>query len=653
MAQGPTIKAKTSAQSNQDTVLWNWVGWGGLLITCVLVYLPALNGAFLWDDNAHVTRPELRSLEGLARIWFELGATQQYYPVLHSAFWVEHRIWGDSVFGYHAWNVFLHALSAGLIVTLMRRLSISGAWLAGFIFALHPVCVESVAWISEQKNTLSTAFYLLAMLAYLRCDRLASGSSENDPQRSNRWRFYALASVLFLLAALTKTVTVTLPAALLVIFWWQRGKLTRRDITPLIPWFAFSIAAGLMTAWVERNYIGASGEAFDLNLWQRTLLAGQIVWFYLSKLLWPADLMFIYPRWDMTVTTFSRYLGLASAIGALIVCWRFRHRSRAPLATALLYGGTLFPALGFFNVFPFQFSYVADHFQYLASIAVIVTASAGLVNLSPKFLPKLPLIGAAACIGLLASLAFISNQQSRHYRDNITLYRITLAQNPACWLASYNLGLELAELGQTTEAIELYRDTLLIKPDYAEVHANLGIALTRLPGGLPEGIRELEIAVGLKPELHLAKNNLANLIADDPNRSKEAIALFKDVLRHDPAHAGVRFNLGRTLLRYPSRENEALFQFDKVAQLEPDYWQAHYQIGSILIRQRREFDRAIASFEEALRINPDMAEAHFRLGQLHTYTTGNRTEAIKHLRETLRLNPNHPQARGLLRTIDY
>ena len=337
-----------------------------------------------------------------------------------------------------------------------------------------------------------------------------------------------------------------------------------------------------MTAWVERNYIGASGEAFDLNLWQRTLLAGQIVWFYLGKLIWPADLMFIYPRWDMTVTTIGHYLGLASAIGALVVLWKIRHRSHAPLAAALLYGGTLFPALGFFNVFPFQFSYVADHFQYLASIAVIVAVSSGLVHLSAKFLPKLAWISIAASVGLLATLAIISNLQSRHYRDNITLYRTTLAQNPACWLASYNLGLELVKLGQTTEAIELYRETLRIKPDYAEVHANLGIALSELPGGLPEGIRELEKAVQLKPELYVAKNNLANLIADDPNRTQEAIALFQDVLRNDPAHAGVRFNLGRTLLRFPSRENEALLQFEEAAQLEPDYWQAHYQIGSIL-----------------------------------------------------------------------
>ncbi len=653
MASGPKIEAKSSAQSKKSTALGNWIGWTGLLIACVMVYLPALNGAFLWDDNAHVTRPELRSLEGLARIWFELGATQQYYPVLHSAFWIEHRIWGDSVFGYHIWNVFLHALSAGLIVALMRRLAIRGAWLAGFMFALHPVCVESVAWISEQKNTLSTAFYLLAMLAYLGFDRRTSEASMNDEQRSDRWRFYALASALFLLAALTKTVTVTLPAALLVIFWWQHGKLRRRDIIPLIPWFVFSIAAGLMTAWVERNYIGASGEIFDLNLWQRTLLAGQIVWFYFGKLIWPTDLMFIYPRWDMTETTFGHYLGLVSALGVLIALWKIRHRSRAPLATALLFGGTLFPALGFFNVFPFQFSYVADHFQYLASIAVIVAASAGLVHLSTKLLPKLTSAYTAAAICVLVLLAYLSNQQARDYRDNITLYRTTIAQNPACWLATYNLGLELAEIGQTSEAIEWYRETLLIKPDYAEVHANLGIALTKIPGGIPEGIRELEIAVRLKPELYVAKNNLANLIADDPHRSEEAIALFQDVLRDDPAHAGVRYNLGVTLLRFPSREKEALLQFEEAAQLEPDYWQAHYEIGSLLIRQRREFDRAIASFEEVLRINPQVAEAHFRLGQLHVYTTGNRSEAIKHLRETLRLNPNHPQARNLLRTVEY
>jgi len=183
--------------------------WASIFCATLLAYLPALSGALLWDDNMHVTRADLRGLDGLWRIWFDLGATQQYYPLLHSAFWLEHRLWGDAAVGYHLANVLLHAASACLVVLIVRRLALPGAWLAGFLFALHPVCVEGVAWISEQKSTLSGLFYLAAALAYLEFDRTRGRSR------------YLLALALFLLALATKTVTATLPAALLVIFWWQ------------------------------------------------------------------------------------------------------------------------------------------------------------------------------------------------------------------------------------------------------------------------------------------------------------------------------------------------------------------------------------------------------------------------------------------------
>ena len=159
-------KPDSSGIGLRDAALWT-----SILCATLLAYLPALRGGLLWDDNMHVTRADLRSLHGLWRIWFDLGATQQYYPLLHSAFWLEHRIWGDAVLGYHLANVTLHALSACLVVLIVRRLALPGAWLAGFLFALHPVCVEAVAWISEQKSTLSGVFCLAAALAYLHFDR--------------------------------------------------------------------------------------------------------------------------------------------------------------------------------------------------------------------------------------------------------------------------------------------------------------------------------------------------------------------------------------------------------------------------------------------------------------------------------------------------
>jgi hypothetical protein len=345
-----------------------------LVAAVVVVYLPALQAGFIWNDSDYVTRPGLRSLAGLGRIWFEVGTTEQYYPLLHSFFWVQHQLWGDAPLGYHLTGVILHAASALLLAAGLRRWTIPGAWLAAFVFALHPVAVESVAWVAEQKNTLSLVFYLGAALAYAAFDE------------GRRGRMYLLASLLFVLALLSKTTTATLPPALWVLLWWRRGRLEwRRDVLPLLPWMAMATVAGLFSAWVERTYIGAEGAEFALSAGERLLLAGRILWFYVGKLVWPFDLVFIYPRWTISEDGWAQVLFLVAALGALAAAWGVRRRTRAPLAAALFFGGSLVPVLGFFNVYGFIFSYVADHWQYLPSIGLIVLACSAATRGAARF----------------------------------------------------------------------------------------------------------------------------------------------------------------------------------------------------------------------------------------------------------------------------
>ena len=290
--------------------------------------------------------------------------------MVHSVFWVEHKLWGDATLGYHLVNILLHAFSALLLLKILRQLEISGAWLAAAIFALHPVQVESVAWISELKNTLSGVFYLGSALIYLNFDQ------------TRRLKFYVAALVLFGLGLLSKTVIATLPAALLVVFWWQRGKLSwKQDVRPLLPFFLAGVVMGLFTAWVERKFIGAEGKVFDLTLLERMLIAGRVVWFYLGKLFWPAGLVFIYPRWEVSGTVWWQYLFPAATLLLLAGLWAWRRRNRGPLAALLFFVGTLFPALGFLNVYPFRYSFVADHYQYLAGLGVITVVSAGAAQL--------------------------------------------------------------------------------------------------------------------------------------------------------------------------------------------------------------------------------------------------------------------------------
>ncbi|HEX4200518.1 MAG TPA: hypothetical protein VHY59_03295, partial [Chthoniobacterales bacterium] len=406
----PRLRA-TSRQTiaiPEATPWWrqDWVFALLLLILAAIAYLPALNGSPIWDDDAHITRPELRSWDGLAKIWTQPGSTQQYYPFVHTVFWLEHKLWGDAPLGYHLVNLLLHCISALLLLKILRRLEVPGGWLAAAIFVLHPVQVESVAWISELKNALSGVFYLSSGLVYLEFDR------------TRKLGPYLTAVALFLLGLLSKTVIATLPAALLVIFWWKRGRLSfRRDALPLIPFFILGITAASFTAWVERTLIGAEGSAYNFSFVERVLIAGRVIWFYIGKLFWPLDLIFIYPRWEISQSIWWQYLfPVTVALTLAILVWVSRWR-RAPLAGMLFFIGTLVPVLGFLNVYPFRYSLVADHFQYLALLGIVVPVSAGIALLLKHLRSWQRWTGYMLCAFLLIAFTVRSHLQSGIYQD--------------------------------------------------------------------------------------------------------------------------------------------------------------------------------------------------------------------------------------------
>jgi len=517
----------------------DWAGAALVLAALIWAYAPAERGGFIWDDSGHLTAPELRSTEGLGRIWFELGATQQYYPLLHTAFWVEHRWWGDNPLGYHWANLLLHAGAAFLAWQVLRRLAVPGAGLAAALFALHPVQVESVAWISEQKNTLSAIFYLGALLAYLRFDD------------SRRRAWYAFALVLFLAGLCSKTVTATLPAALLVIFWWKRGRLDPRgDVLPLLPFFLLGAGAGLLTAWFERALIGAQGADFALTFAQRATLGGRALWFYAGRLLWPAHLSFVYPRWDLPPG--GSWGWPLTAVAVVVALWRGRKRARGPLAAVLLFAGTLFPVLGFFNVYPFVYSFVADHFQYLASLALLALAAAGLAGLRASFSPVGRFLSGVLMALLPAGLALLTWQQCRAYSNVAVLYRATLIQNPSAWLAHDNLGLLYAAVGRAPEARMHFAATVALEPDYFGAYNNLGILLFQ-SGQTSAAAAQFQAALRLRPADPETHNNLGNVLyfAGD---FMGATRQYAEALRLRPDYPEARANL-----------QLALRQLDRVA----------------------------------------------------------------------------------------
>ena len=587
----------------------------------------------IWDDNEHITRPALQSFHGLWEIWFHLGATQQYYPLLHSAFWLEHRLWGDSMLGYHLLNLFLHTAGALLVVLIVRRLALPGAWLAGLIFALHPVCVESVAWVSEQKSTLSGVFYLASALTYLRFDE------------TRRRSLYFWALGLFVLALLCKTVTATLPAALLVVFWWKRGRLEwERDLRPLVPWFGLGATCGIFTAWVERTVIGAEGATYNLSLVQHILLAGRIICFYAGKLAWPSTLMFSYPRWQVDPTVWWQYL-YPLGVAAVAVClWWLLPRRRGPLAGFLIFVGTLFPVLGFLHVFPFQFSYVADHFQYLASLGIIVPMAYVLTYLTALAWPKKS-AHTAVLVMLIAALGILTWRQTRMYSDAVTLYRTTIARNPASWLTHYNLGGTLAQLpGGEAEAIEEFRTALRIRPNYALAHNSLGYLLAKQPDRLPDAIAEYQAALRIDPGYALAHNNLGIALAQIPGRMPEAIAEFQSALRIRPRYVNAHMNLANALAQMPGRQADALAEYQAALRLEPDKAQAHTNQGIVLAQMPGRLPDAVAEFQAALQSEPNDARNHELLGDALAQMPARLPEAIDEYRVALRIKPDYLDA---------
>ena len=571
-----------------------------LAVVTMLAYQPAWHGGLLWDDDNCTTPPELRSVDGLRRIWFQPRATAQYYPLLYTSYWLQQRLWGDSPSGYHLINLVLHIGCVVLVLKILRFLRIPGAELATIIFALHPVNVETVAWISERKNTLSGMFALAATLSYLKFEE---GRST---------RTYALALGLFLLGLLSKTAIVTLPLAWLVILWWKRGATSwRRDVLAVLPFLFLSVAAGLVTRWFENTGIGYKARALDLSLLDRCLIAGRAFWFQLSKLLWPSNLMFVYPRWDINAGVWWQYLFPLTVLGLLGILWSLRRWSRAPLAGVLVYILLLLPSLGFLNIYFFVYSFVADHWQYLACLGIITPCASGIVLLTRRLKYWQTWLEPGTTLLLGGILFVLSWQQSRMYANAETLYRTTIARNPECWLAYDHLISIVYQTDRIPEAMELFKRALRIKP--AVAHYSLGNALIR------------------------------------KGRTSEAIERYEQALRVDPDYAEAHNNLGDALL-VTGRTSEAIDQYKEALRINPDYDHAHNNLGNALVQMGRASE-AIDQYKHALRMNPNSASAHSNLGAALAQM-GRIPEAIAEVKSALRINPSNVDARNNLTKLE-
>lgn len=468
-------------------------------------YGPALGGEFLWDDTDWIRDNEtLRSWTGLARIWCEPGAVIQYYPLTYTSWWLDAQLFGLDLTVMHVENVLLHALSALLFGRLLQRLGLPFGFVAALVFLLHPVHVESVAWLVERKNTLSTVLYLLTAHVWL--------SWLDEP----RPRTLVLASTTFALALLAKTATLMLPVVLAAIAIWRHRAAdsdtpsTRSVGRGLLPFAALTLGFAALTIVMERGE-GAVGHDWALTLPERLALLGQNVAFYAGRLLWPADLAFVYAKWEIGAGTALGWLPtiLLLAVLAFGVLAILRGRSRTTLAASLAiltFVANLLPVSGLVDFYYLRYAFAADHFQYLPSLGPIALVACGGLTLFGRT-ARSRTIATAVALVIVAVLGALTWRRAHLFSNLEQLWHATIAAEPEAWLAHTCLGNLLDTRGAPGDGLEHHRRAVAIYPDAFESNNAVGNHFAR-NGDFGTARAHFDRALTARPDDPLTFNNL-------------------------------------------------------------------------------------------------------------------------------------------------
>jgi len=609
-----------------------------LSLAALLVYYPALHGGFVVDDNVLLTdNPLIKAADGLYRIWFTTEAPD-YWPMSNTMLWFEWRLWGMSPTGYHVTNLLLHVVSALLLWWALHRLAMPGAFLAALLFAVHPVNVETVAWIAQRKTLLAFVFCLLSFVAHQQAE-LASARAAAPT--AERWRWYGLSLIAFTLAMLSKATVATYPFLLLCTLSWKRP-LNRDDFTRILPFLTVAALSIVINLWFRDATHGLGNPGRTADPLQRLLGAGAVVWFYLGKALLPFDLIFIYPEWNVDPTQWPWWLPALAAAVTTAALWWHRHGVARPVFVAWLYFClALLPVMGFTDVGYMQPLVVADHYQHVALLAV-VTPLAALCALSHRRLqPRALTPAVAVALVVVAGLMLLSWRQSHIYVDGMTLYQATLARNPRAWLAHTNLGSVLFAAERREESISHYREAARLRPDFPGSHYNLAVVLAR-SAQLADAVEHLQEAIAQKPDYLEAHYSLALVLAD-AGRSQEAIEAFRKVVDLSPTFAEAHYNLGALLIAAGKRD-DAITHWQEALRLNPRFAEADYNLAGVLIESGR-LEEAIPHYERALANRPDLPGAHYNLARV-LLALGRVEPAISHFQQAVQVAPDSADAHG-------
>ena len=572
-----------------------------LVAALLLAYGQLWHAGFLWDDDSHLTKnPCIVGPLGFVDIWITPAAT--YYPLVLSAFWLEHALWGLAPLPYHLVNLLLHASCALLLWKVLLELRIPGAWLGSALWALHPVQVESVAWVTEQKNTQSCLFYLLSILCFLRWLDHSNGPLK-FLSKPLSWPY--LLSLLFaLLAILSKSSTVMLPMVLALCCWWREGTWTWRKLWALAPFFLLSASASLWTIWEQKFHSGAVGAEWNQSLAEKLVLAGKVPWFYLGKLAWPDPLIFIYPRWNLDASLVFSWLPLLGVVLVLLLLWYKRETTvvRAILFAWAYFLISLFPVMGFFSVYFFRYSFVGDHFQYLAGMGPLALAGAAMTLGLRRLGSRTVAVGIMTLV--LIALGVLSWKQSSHYLTEESLWRDTIGKNTRCWMALNNLGFLFLTRGEPDGAIVLFQKGLQINPGDAEAEKKLGWAF-RDKGQLDDAVFHLKRSISLDHDDLFAHYNLAGIYSQQ-GLHEAAVLEYQEALRIQPADPDSLPRLGQELLSINRRE-DAIAAYRKLVVINPADAGAWHNLGKLLFQQNSRAE-GIRNLKESLRLQPSKVE---------------------------------------------
>jgi protein O-mannosyl-transferase len=623
----------------------DWLRGLFLFLLVAIVYQPVWHAGFVWDDDDHLTaNPTVIGPLGLKEIW--TTSAGDISPLTRSTFWLEHKLWGLPPLPYHLVNVVLLAASAILLWQILRRLRVPGAWLGAAIWALHPIQVESVAWISEMKNTESGLFFLLSIFFFV------EEINKRGAQKGVGWR-YALTLLFAALAMASKASTVVLPASLCLCAWWIEGRWQWRNLLRVLPVAFLTILSSAAVIWTQgKREIMSHDRPLAVGTFaERVIRSADAIWFYLGKLVWPHPLMAMYPDPKIDASQWYSWLPLLVLIAALVVLWPGvlkRERGRPYFFVLAWFITALFPALGLFdpytNRYSAAYSWVYLHFQYLAGMAPLALAGAGIVWLTRIQKPRWMQTLAGAAILLILGVS--SWHRAWAYESQETLWTDTVAKNPTSWTGHEILGLTFSQQGRTDEAIAHFQKALELNPDYVDARNNLGIALDK-KGRSDEAIEQYTKALKLDPDYAQAHYNLANVLLAK-GRPDEAILHFQKALEINPDYPGADNNLGLALAR-KGQVGQAIEEYTKALKLDPNYVEAQFNLCDILARNGQ-IEEALPHLQRALELNPGYAEVHNDLG-IALAQKGRLDEAATQFGEALRLDPGSRDAQDNLAKI--